>query len=84
MTRVRRSGFYFQIIIYLVLGGVVGVAIEELEAFKRPAAFVAALAAVGAAALFIILRNNWLARAHQAELRFEEEPPDKLLSLDLS
>jgi CubicO group peptidase (beta-lactamase class C family) len=70
--------------IYVVLVGIVGVAIEELQAFERPAVFAALLAVVGIAALVIIFRNNWLARPSQAELRFEEEPPDRLLSLDLS
>jgi hypothetical protein len=39
---------------------------------------------LGIAALFCILRNNRLARPVRAELRFEEIPPDRLLSLNLS
>jgi hypothetical protein len=43
----------------------------------------AILAGLGIAALFCILRNNWLANPDRAEHRFEEEPPGRLLSLDL-
>jgi CubicO group peptidase (beta-lactamase class C family) len=70
--------------IYMVLAGIVGVTIEELQALEHPAVFAAGLAVVGSAALFIVFRNNWLARPSQAELRFEEEPSDRLLSLNLS
>jgi hypothetical protein len=64
--------------------GIVGAAINERKALQSPGASAALLAALGIAAVISILRNNWLAAPSRAELRFEEEPPDKLLSLDLS
>jgi len=70
--------------VYMLLTGIVGVAAGELRAFERPATFAAILGVFGFAALFSIFRKNWLARPSQAELRFEEEPPDKLVTLDLS
>jgi len=42
------------------------------------------LALIGGAALFAVVRNNWLSRPDQAELRYEEVPPDQVLSLELS
>ncbi len=74
----------FLLWIYMLLTGIVGIAIGELNALERPAVFGAVLAVLAFAALLVVLRNNWLARPSQAELRFEEEPPDRLLSLDLS
>ncbi|HTS65641.1 MAG TPA: serine hydrolase [Candidatus Acidoferrales bacterium] len=70
--------------IYMLLTGIVGMAIGELDAFQRPAAIAGVLGALAFAALAAILRNNWMAHPGQAELRFEEEPPDRLVSLDLS
>jgi hypothetical protein len=74
----------FWLWIYVVLGGIVGCAITEREMLESPVACAAVVAGFGIAALFAILRNNWLASPGQAELRFEEEPPDRLISLDLS
>ncbi len=74
----------FWLWIYVILGGIVGCAVAELQALENPVASAAVLAGFGIAALLTILRNNWLASPGQAELRFEEEPPDRLLSLDLS
>ena len=74
----------FLLWIYLLLTGIVGAAVGELQALQRPTAFAAVLSALGVAALGAVLRNNWLARPALAELRFEEEPPDRLLTLDLS
>jgi CubicO group peptidase (beta-lactamase class C family) len=74
----------FWLWIYVVLGGIVGCAISEREMLESPVACAAVLAGFGIAALFAMLRNNWLASPSQAELRYEEEPPDRLLSLDLS
>ncbi len=70
--------------IYILLTGIVSAAIAELEAFNRPVVLAAILGFLGIASLLLIIRNNWLARSSQAELRFEEEPPDKLLALNLS
>ena len=70
--------------IYVILGGIVGCAVAEREMLQSPAASAALLAGLGIAALVAILRNNWLANPSRAELRFEEEPPDRLISLDLS
>jgi hypothetical protein len=74
----------FLLWIYLVLFGVVGAAVGELPALDQPAAFTAVLAVLGIGALAAMLRNNWQARPGHAELRFEEEPPDRVLGLDLS
>jgi len=74
----------FWLWIFLLLMGIIGAAVNERKALQSPAGTAAVLAVLGVAALFAILRNNWLARPGQAELRFEEEPPDRLLSLDLS
>src|ERR1019366_2344029 len=70
--------------IYVILGGMVGCAVAEREMLQSPAASAALLAGLGIAALVAILRNKWLASSSRAELRFEEEPPDRLISLDLS
>jgi CubicO group peptidase (beta-lactamase class C family) len=74
----------FWLWIYVILSGTVGCAVAEREALQSPVTSAAVLAGLGIAALFAILRNNWLASPGQAELRFEEEPTDRLLSLDLS
>jgi hypothetical protein len=70
--------------IYIILAGIVGCAVSEREALENPGATAAVLAGLGIAAAFAILRNNWLARPSRAELRFEEIPPDQLVSLELS
>jgi CubicO group peptidase (beta-lactamase class C family) len=74
----------FWLWIILLFVGVVGAAVNELKALESPTASAAVLACLGIAALFAVVRNNWLAGPSRAELRFEEEPPDRLLSLDLS
>jgi hypothetical protein len=74
----------FWLWIILLFVGVVGAAVNELKAFESPAASAAVLFGLGTVALFAILRNNWLASPSRAELRFEEEPPDQLQSLNLS
>lgn len=74
----------FLLWLYIVLSGIVGCAVGERQALESTAATAAVVAGLGMAALFAVLRNNWLARPSQAELRFEEIPPDKLLSLELS
>ncbi len=70
--------------IYMLLTGIVGAAVAELQMLKRPSGIAGPLAVLGIATLVIVIRNNWLARVSMAELRFEEEPADRLLSLDLS
>ncbi len=70
--------------IYLLLSGNVAIAIGELKVLGNPLACAAALGGLGMAAAFAVLRNNRLARPGLAELRFEEEPPDRLVGLDLS
>jgi CubicO group peptidase (beta-lactamase class C family) len=74
----------FWLWIFLVFFGVVEAAVNERTAFESPAATAALLAGMGIAAVFCILRNNRLAAASDVELRFEEIPPDRLLSLNLS
>jgi formate-dependent nitrite reductase membrane component NrfD len=70
--------------LYIVGMGLVGCAVGEREALENPPACAAVLAGLGIAAVFALLRNNWLARPSQAELRYEEIPPDHLVSLELS
>jgi CubicO group peptidase (beta-lactamase class C family) len=70
--------------IYMLVTGIVGAAIGELQALERPAVFAVVLAVLGIGALLAMLRNNWQACPSRAELRFEEEPPDRLLTLGLS
>jgi len=74
----------FLLWIYMILAGIVGCAVSERKALESPAATTAVLAGLGIAAAFAVLRSNWLARPSQAELRFEEIPPDQLVSLELS
>ena len=81
-----RSNFHitFWFGIFLLLTLILGTADNERRALESPVATVAVLGALGIAAAFCILRNNWLASPSHAELRFEEIPPDQLLSLDIS
>ncbi len=74
----------FLLWIYMVFSGIVSCALGERNALASSAATAAVLGCLGFAALFAILRNNWLARPSQAELRYEEIPADQLLSLELS
>ena len=60
-----------------------GAAVSERKALESPAATAAILSSLGIAALLAVLRNNRLARPSLPELRYEEVPPDKLLSLEL-
>jgi CubicO group peptidase (beta-lactamase class C family) len=70
--------------IYMALVGTIGCANLELQALESSLLPAALLAGFGAPAVFAVVRNNWLAAPSRAELRFEEEPPDRVLSLDLS
>ena len=74
----------FLLWIYIVGSGVAVGAAGERRALENPRACAAVLAVFAIAALFAVLRNNWLARPNHAELRFEEVPPDQLTSLELS
>jgi CubicO group peptidase (beta-lactamase class C family) len=74
----------FWLWIYIIVAGIVGCALGEMQVLESPAATAAVLAALGIAALLAVLRNNRAAGPGQTELRFEEEPPDRLLTLDLS
>jgi len=69
---------------WLLFMGLIGAVVNERKALASPAATTAVLAGLGIAALFCVVRNNRSARPVAAELRFEEVPPDRLLSLDLS
>jgi hypothetical protein len=73
--------FWFWIIV--LVSGITEAAINEREALESPAT-AAVLACLGIAAIFCILRNNWLAAPGRAELRYEEERSDQLVSLNLS
>jgi CubicO group peptidase (beta-lactamase class C family) len=74
----------FLLWIYILFAGIMGCAVGELKALQSPVSCAVLLASLAIAALFAVARNNWLARPSQAELRFEEVPPDQLLSLELS
>ena len=74
----------FWLWIFLIFLGVVGAALNERKALESPVAAAALLTCLGIGALFCVIRNNRLASSNVAELRFEEVPPDRLLSLDLS
>jgi hypothetical protein len=74
----------FWLWIWIVFFGVVEAAVNERSAFESPAHRAALLAGLGIAAVFCLLRNNRLAAASDVELRFEETPSERLLSLDLS
>jgi hypothetical protein len=78
-----RSHFHITFLfwIYMLLFVTLGAASAELYAFGKPAALAAILAGLTLAAGFCVARNNWMADPSRAELRYEEEPPDKLLSL---
>jgi CubicO group peptidase (beta-lactamase class C family) len=81
-----KSNFHltFWLWIFLLVSLIVGAAENERKALQNSAASVAVVGGLGIAALFTILRNNWLASPSHAELRFEEIPPHQLLSLHLS
>ena len=68
---------------FLLVAVVLQAAGEERKALESPAASIAILASLGIVAGFCVLRSNWQARSNYAELRFEEEPSDRLLTLDL-
>jgi CubicO group peptidase (beta-lactamase class C family) len=74
----------FWLWIFLIFMGIIGAAVNERKAFESPVASTALLGGLGIAAVFCALRNNWMAAPSDVELRFEEVPPDRLLSLDLS
>jgi CubicO group peptidase (beta-lactamase class C family) len=76
--------FTFWLWFWVLLLGLIGAVVNERKAFQSPAATAAVLTGLGIVALFCVLRNNRLAGPSRAELRFEEIPPDRLLSLDLS
>ena len=81
-----RSKLYltFWLWIYILLAGIVAAAVNERDALKNPTAAAALLAGLGIAAASCVFRNHRVAARSYAELRFEEIPPDQLLSLDLS
>jgi hypothetical protein len=70
--------------IFLIFLGIIGAAANERKALESPIATAAVLASLGIAAGSAILRNNRAARPSQAELRYEEIPPDQLIGLELS
>jgi len=76
--------FTFWLWFFLLFLGLMGAVMNERKAFASPAATIAVLVGLGIPALFCVLRNNRLAGPTRAELRFEEVPPDRLLSLDIS
>ena len=74
----------FWIWIFLIFLGIIAAAVSERKALESPTATAAVLAVLGIAAGSAILGNNWRASPSQAELRYEEIPPDQLISLELS
>lgn len=81
-----KSNFHltFWLWIFLGISLITGAALHERTALQSPGGTAAVLAGLGALAAFWFFRNNWLASPRHAELRFEEEPPDKVVSLNLS
>ncbi len=73
----------FWVWIFLLISLITGAALNERRALEKPMGTAGVLAVLGVAALFAILRNNWLARPRYAELRYEELPPDHLQGLGL-
>jgi hypothetical protein len=81
-----RSHFHITFLfwVYMLVFVTVSAAIAELNALGNPLVFGGILAGLAVAAGFCVIRNNWMADPARAELRYEEEPPDRLLSLKLS
>jgi CubicO group peptidase (beta-lactamase class C family) len=73
----------FWLWIYLLGGLLLPTADSERKVLESPTGTLAVLASLGAAAIFCVLRNNSLARQSSVELRFEEIPSDRLISLEL-
>ncbi|MBV9296004.1 MAG: beta-lactamase family protein [Acidobacteriaceae bacterium] len=74
----------FWLWIFLIVTLITGAAVNEREALQSAAATGAVLAGLGTVAVLCMLRNNWLASDENTELRFEEIPPDQLVSLNVS
>jgi CubicO group peptidase (beta-lactamase class C family) len=74
----------FWIWIFLLISLTTGTALNERKALQNSAETAWLLAVLAIAALFVVMRNNRLARPRYAELRYEEVPPDQVLSLDIS
>jgi hypothetical protein len=74
----------FWLWMYLVGGLLLAAADTERKALETSTGTMAVLASLGVAAIFCLLRNNWLASQSSVELRFEEVPSDQLISLELS
>ncbi len=70
--------------LYLAVAGTIGASIEEREILKSGAGSAILLASLALIALFLILRNEVVAADPHIELRFEEIPDDKLVTLGLS
>ena len=81
----RRPLVTFLFWIDVPMAGIVGAAIWELHALARPP-LMAALSSPSSASSLpgLCSGNDRRARPGHAELRFEEEPPDRVLTLDLS
>ena len=74
----------FWLWLLLILLGVAAAAAGERKLFESTAGTTALLGCLIAAAAGAVVHNNWRARRNDAELRFEEIPPDQLVSMDLS
>ena len=74
----------FLLWLYVVFAVVVTAAVSERQALESGSAIIGVVSVLALAAVACVLRNNRLARPDQAELRYEEIPPDQLVSLDLS
>ena len=81
-----RTNFHmtFWLWIFLIVTLVLRAAVHEREAFENPLAGAAILCGLGIVAGFCMLRNHRLASPNHAELRFEEIPPDQLVSLNVA
>lgn len=75
--------FTFWLWLYVILAGIIAGAKGESEALGNATATGALLAGLAVVAAVCVIRNNRAAAPGEAELRFEEEPADKLVSLNL-
>jgi hypothetical protein len=69
---------------YLIFGFLIEAAVWERKALQSIQGSLGVLVVLGVAAMISIIRNEWLARQPELELRFEEVPPDQVLTLELS
>lgn len=73
----------FLLWMYAIVGFVIETAVGESKALQSATGTAMVLGGLAIAALIAVLRSNWQARDGEAEVRFEEEPSDRLVTLNL-